>query len=938
VNNSRDVENIVFNVLRLNNKLNQPTESDLREAIDSAIIMISIVKPDFAFDEADKNQLLTELFANLHIKMDMGTHLVNKETFREWLPGRKAEIEKNGRYWPRYRRYLEEDKGWNHEIVERLGEVSDEILGLLGNPVKQGTWAGTWSRKGLLLGDIQSGKTSNYLALCNKAADAGYKVIILLTGTIETLRRQTQQRVDEGFVGRSSKDILSKKKNEKYIGVGIYDKNNIPVPFTSDTGDFNANKLNALNFTLNSFKEPVIFVLKKNKNILDNLKNWLRHYNIDNEGEKINLPLLLIDDEADNASVNTRKPEEDPTTINQGIRDILDLFSCKNYLGVTATPFANIFIDPEDEEQIEQLDLFPSDFIYALSPPTNYIGSVRVFGDEAEFDKCLEVIGDIIQDRDDPDENHFKSKNRSAHTVPEIPFSLKKSIVYFCLVNAIRDLDQRPRTHRSMMIHVSQYVNIQKQVFDFVKTYFDGIKKEIQFYAGKPWPEIKSNATMKLFNALWTEYRLHEKTGYNWDEIQKQLYDSITSIDIQVINQKSKQKLDYDSYSDTGLRVIAIGGNSLSRGLTLEGLCVSYFYRNSQMYDTLMQMGRWFGYRDGYEHLFKIWMAEETIGWYRYITKASEELREEIEEMRRLDMTPREFGLRVRQGIPSLFVTARNKMRNSENIERWINISGELIETPKLIASQNLLKDNLIKTNELIKKILPLREETVFENRILFKGVSKEIVGKFIREFAAHPVHIPFSSKDLSQHILNNLEQQLWDVAIIGGSGVPLSSEEHGKFISEEVDRLNIKLSERSITKNGNILNISGRNARLGTRSATKLGLTEKQRDSIEKAFKDKNEVNKKGKPKQIDDKAYLNAERKPLLLIYFVAPSNDPLGDDLKNIIGNTPLVGVGLGFPKSLNQPNSERVKYVINKVAMQSHLDYVTALEEEQGDEFD
>lgn len=938
MNNSREVENIVFNVLRMNNKLNQPTESDLREAIDSAIIMISSIKPNFVLNDVEKNQLLAHLFANMHIKMDMGTRLVNEVTFREWLPGRKAEIEKNAYYWPRYRKYLEEEKGWNYEIVERLGEVSDEILGLLGNPIKQGSWAGSWNRKGLLLGDIQSGKTSNYLALCNKAADAGYKVIILLTGTIETLRKQTQQRVDEGFVGRSSKDILSQKKSEKYIGVGLYSRIKIPVPFTSDTGDFNAKKLNSLKFTLNAFNEPVIFVLKKNKNILDNLKNWLKHYNIDNEGEKIDLPLLLIDDEADNASVNTKKPEEDPTTINQGIRDILDLFSCKNYMGVTATPFANIFIDPEDEEQIEQLDLFPSDFIYALSPPTNYIGSVRVFGDQAEFDKCLEVIEDIIQDREDPDENHFKSKSRSAHTVPEIPMSLKKSIVYFCLVNAIRDLDKRPHTHRSMMIHVSQYVNVQKQVFDFVKTYFDGIKKEIQFYAGKPWAEIKSNRTMKLFNALWKEYNLQEKSDYNWDEIQNQLYDSMISIDIQVINQKSKQKLDYDMYSDTGLRVIAIGGNSLSRGLTLEGLCVSYFYRNSQMYDTLMQMGRWFGYRNGYEHLFKIWMVEETIGWYRYITKASEELREEIEEMRRLDMTPREFGLRVRQGIPSLFVTARNKMRNSENIERWINISGELIETPKLIASQNLLKDNLIKTNDLIKEILPLQTDTEFENRVLFMGVTKETVGKFVREFAAHPVHIPFSSKDLSQHILNNMEQPFWDVAIIGGAGVPLNSEEHGKFISEEIDNLSIKLSERSITKNGNILNISGRNARLGTRGATKIGLTKKERVSIEKAFKEKNEINKKGKPKQIDDKTYLNADRRPLLLIYFVVPSNNPLENELRNIIGSTPLVGLGLGFPKSLNQPNSERVKYVINKVAMQSHLDYVTALEEEQGDEFD
>ncbi|KAF5051237.1 hypothetical protein DSECCO2_421220 [anaerobic digester metagenome] len=255
-----------------------------------------------------------------------------------------------------------------------------------------------------------------------------------------------------------------------------------------------------------------------------------------------------------------------------------------------------------------------------------------------------------------------------------------------------------------------------------------------------------------------------------------------------------------------------------------------------------------------------------------------------------------------------------------------------------MIASQNLLKDNLIKTNDLIKEMLPLRTDTEFENRILFTGVTKETVGKFVREFAAHPVHIPFSSKDLSQHILNNMEQPFWDVALIGGSREPLKSNDHGKFISEEIENLKIKLSERSITKNGNILNISGRNARVGTRGATKIGLTKEQRYSIEESFKIKNEINIKGRPKQIDDKTYLNAERRPLLLIYFVVPNKNPLENELMNIIGSTPLVGIGLGFPKSKNQPNSERVKYVINKVASQSHLDYVTAMEEEQGDEFD
>jgi hypothetical protein len=170
------------------------------------------------------------------------------------------------------------------------------------------------------LGDIQSGKTSNYLALCNKAADAGYKVIILLTGTLESLRKQTQERVDAGFVGLNSRNILQKNPEKKYVGVGSIDSNRCAYQFTSVLSDFNSAKLQALNFTIKGLGEPVILVLKKNKSILDNLATWLRTRNTSNTGEKIDLPLLLIDDEADNASINTN------LTVNNSVDDKRDKY------------------------------------------------------------------------------------------------------------------------------------------------------------------------------------------------------------------------------------------------------------------------------------------------------------------------------------------------------------------------------------------------------------------------------------------------------------------------------------------------------------------------------------------------------------------------------------------------------------------------------------
>ena len=473
-------------------------------------------------------------------------------------------------YWSRYAKYLLLNEGWNQEVIDTLGDVSDTILDLCGNPEEPGAW----KRKGLILGDIQSGKTSNYLALCNKAADAGYKVIILLTGTLESLRKQTQERVDAGFVGLNSRNILQKNPEKKYVGVGSIDSNRCAYQFTSVLSDFNSAKLQALNFTIKGLGEPVILVLKKNKSILDNLATWLRTRNTSNTGEKIDLPLLLIDDEADNASINTNKPDLKPTAINEGIVNVLKLFNRSSYVAVTATPFANIFIDPDLDKGADEFNLFPSDFIYSLSAPTNYIGARRIFSEESEYYSALETIEDVLLDAD-----HgtyvFRSKARSAHVVPFLPQSLKDAIQYFLLVNTVRDLSGNIKTHRSMLINVSQYVNVQNQLFDMVSDYLKKLITKIQSYSKLSEKEALQVPELKDLNRLWENYQLSSITGYSWKDVQSSLYESVSPIVTRLVNQKSKEKgierLDYDPYKENGLRVIAIGGNSLSRGLTLEG-------------------------------------------------------------------------------------------------------------------------------------------------------------------------------------------------------------------------------------------------------------------------------------------------------------------------------------------------------------------------------
>ena len=899
-----------------------PTEEDIKQAIED----VSKLMP---MDSQEKSYIEKQLQASYKVRMDLGNSVVNDVTYHPWISSRKAEIDFY--YWNRYYKYLEVDQGWKTDVIDTLGKVSDDILDLCGNPAEEGRW----KRKGLVLGDIQSGKTSNYLALCNKAADAGYKIIILLTGTIEGLRKQTQERVDAGFVGLNSRNVLKKNPEKKYIGVGCIDSNRTAYQFTDVLSDFSSSKLQSLNFTIKGLQEPVILVLKKNKSVLENLATWLSTRNTDHIGDKIDLPLLLIDDEADNASVNTNKPDKDPTTINKAICEVLKLFNRSTYVAVTATPFANIFIDPELDKGTDEFNLFPSDFIYALSAPTHYIGARKIFAEDGEYRDALEYIDDI-----DIDINHgtyvFRSKAKSGHIVPYLPNTLKIALKYFLLVNVVQDLTGNKKSHRSMFINVSQFVNVQNQVFDMVCDYVNKYQTKIQSYSKLPYEDaMKCNEIKELHN-VWKKYQLLEKTGIKWEQILSNLYESTAPIVVRLVNQKAKEKgverLDYEPYKETGLRVIAVGGNSLSRGLTLEGLSVSYFDRNSQMYDTLMQMGRWFGYRNGYDKLFKIWMEPAAIGWYEYISNATDELRDEIVEMRRIGLTPKEFGLKVQQNMTSLFVTARSKMRATTTVEQWISLAAEVVETPKLVANmQKCINCNLELTNDLLSELANnpdyYKEELNYENnRVIYSGVDKEIIAKYIAAYVSHPRHITFNSTDLSMHINNSTEYPKWTVAIIGGSG-DLVEE---KYINNEDVNNKIHYSSRVMLTDENCLLISGQRARVGVPGATKYGLTKKKREEIEEKFhKEKPEV-------KIPDKPYLRVKREPVLLIYIIKIDKQQLqkqadGSGRKinsdkasiNLLGDVPVIGLGLGFPGEYEGAarESQKVKYVLNRVSEQN-----------------
>lgn len=890
-----------------------PTEEELQK---NAEFTRNLYKDQFSVSDEAFQRILKELRESREVKLDVGIYITDEENHHQsWLPARRANIEFF--FWNRYKRYLEMEKHWSPEVTRTLGEVSDEILDLCGDPQ-----SASFRIKGLVLGDIQSGKTANYTAICNKAADAGYRVIIILAGMQEDLRRQTQERLDMEFSGRRSKYLADLKKNIPVntfsMGVGKYGmpKSNEPerriASFTSVERDFNKAILISNDLSLDNVNCPVLFVVKKNKKVLGNLFDWLNSNNRKNAAGKIDLPMLLIDDEADNASVNTNDPDAQPTAINNCIRKLINLFGRVSYVGITATPFANIFIEPEENE-----DLFPSDFIYALSAPSNYIGAQRIFGEEEEADHqdMLEKINSAEF------ENIFPPKHKKTLAVHSLPEDLYKAAGYFLLVNAVRDFRQDITAHRSMMVHVSRFVKVQKQVAGILSGWLERMKSAVLSYSCLTLDKSEKIPEIRMLHDIWEWAKLEEKSGTNWQNIlQNYLYKAIAPIDVKEINSKSSSVLDYARYKDNGLRVIAVGGNSLSRGLTLEGLCVTYFYRNSNMYDTLLQMGRWFGYRPHYEDLVKIWLTPKAEDWYGQITRATEDLKNQIIEMRSEHRTPREFGLKVRQDPGTLIVTAQSKMRAAKPVNIPVSVSGHLLETPRLKADLRILKENERLFKEFINQLAEIgrpvsQTDERTNGNYFWQGVPAENVAQLLEDFETHPWHLSYNGKALAKYIRNQDWPQGWDVVLLcHGSG-----REYPELLKYGNSTLKIKGTEhRHIVADDFLISVSGTKLRVASGGCTQIGLTKAERKQAKEKFL-KLHLNKKHVP----DSAYLTKQRNPILMLHIL----DANYENESTCRWPSFLFCLGVGLPQT--STGDRTVVYVLNPVELRD-------LMEEEGDE--
>ena len=863
--------------------------------------------------EEDKKIARNRIHAEYLIKLDLGNALISHE-HKKWFKERKKDL--NMYYWNRYKKYLIKDRKFSVKVVQAMDEVSDELTDFLGDP----TFDGEFKRRGLIIGDVQSGKTANYTGLICKAVDAGYKVIVLLTGTIEELRKQTQGRLDEGFTGRDS-DAMQNQKQDIIIGVGKYNGELEPVSFTSKGEDFNTRFANNLNLSLNSLKQPVIFVIKKNVTVLDRLNQWLRIFNLDENTRLIKNSLLMIDDEADNASINTNKPENDPTRTNAEIRKMLKLFQKSSYVGFTATPFANIFIDPDTDEEMENEDLFPKDYIYALDAPSNYIGAKNIFGEDAKYSKMIETIDDC--------EDFFPQKHKSDYKIIGIPHTLKKAINQFLLANAIRDLRGNQKEHRSMLINISRFIKVQEQIKNEVNNYFLDIKNSVKLYS-----KLERNNALKDRNIKFlydTYLDTYGEIEFTWEQIQNVLDEAISPIEIKLVNTGNKNALKYKDNEENGLRVIAVGGLSLSRGLTLEGLVTSYFYRNSKMYDTVMQMGRWFGYRPNYADLCKIWMSEESKEWYKYISDATEELKNDIKRMGELGKTPLEFGLRVRNDNvcdeAMLMVTARNKMRTAQNYDKTVSLSKKVLETSRLYNDNTKNEINLIALNNLIKAIqlneIPCEKQG---SSLGYRNVNKKMIIDFLENYEISYANHFMDNRTIINFInrYEGKELEKWDIVFINGSSLEKAFEiEKGK---------RIKCVTRSCMFRGDenrIIQLSKQRNRLGSITDSIFGITEQEISDLKQKYVEKYPEKVGKEMPQIE---YFGMKRNPLLMIYLIDLNIDEKDDKKLNLNKRKPVVGISIGIPL-LENKETQFVHYKINLIALRQLEEFNNTIDEEE-----
>jgi hypothetical protein len=659
--------------------------------------------------------------------------------------------------------------------------------------------------------------------------------------------------------------------------------------------------------------------------VLNNLNRWIRA-NLPDRNGNLDKPILMIDDEADNASVNTS--EDSPTKINSLIRKILKQFDRSAYVGYTATPFANIFISPDENNSELGSDLFPESFIVNLHAPGNYIGPTRVFGLSPVPDSEMEEVASlpIIRQVND-NETFIPSGHKKDHVVPELPHSLRQAIRSFVLSCAARAARGQGDKHCSMLIHVTRFNAVQHAVAELTSIELRDIRKRLVFGDGARTPSILDELkdlwerdfvpTTRETSAMLGDGAL---SPIEWARIEHELKGSVSKIQVKTVNGKAGDILDYFGNPD-GISVIAIGGDKLSRGLTLEGLTVSYYLRASRMYDTLMQMGRWFGYRPGYVDLCRLYTSTELQEWYQHITLASEELRLEFDRMASAGMTPLQYGLRVKSHPGVLTITSAGKMRSGRAVK--VSFAGRLVESFLLSKKDEDIGHNFEATASFLRG-LAIDPERRSEGHV-WSQVPGTSVADFFYSLCGLKDHRESSGAEpqkIGDYIAKKLDRgelTEWTVILIDRSGE--TGNARNIFGFDNVHLTPRKPDERRNAGNPELYHLT--RSHVITEADEWLDLTEAEyEDAKRKRIAQWEEKRSTEKRPSKPSGPFVRAERpkkRGLLLLYALDPAYEKDGvavfetDDPRRT--GYPIVAFAASFPET-DEPN-DSVEYVVNSV---------------------
>lgn len=788
---------------------NQLNEGDIgAEVTNTRELINAIGRDNFARVLPDKNpladlsdldwdRLKRDLESHFNVRMLEGVILkgsAQQSRDTTWWSN-KTRIQGENFYWNRYESYI---KGkLPPEVVATIDLDTDLVMNNIGDPAET-----TFEIKGMVVGHVQSGKTGNYAGLVCKAADAGYKFIVVIAGGTNNLRNQTQHRLNEAFVGLD-------KGQQVGAGVGNSPSERMPICLTTTERDFNKTDADrnsqGLNFQI--ITVPVLIVIKKNVSALRNVITWL------NNQYKNQIPdhsMLIIDDESDYASINTNDAENDPTQINKRIRELITLFKKGSYVAYTATPYANIFIDHEATSETLGDDLFPKDFIFALDAPTNYFGARRVFIETD--DRHLITIPES-------DLELLPLKHKKDTAIGRLPESLYEAVRLFLINIALRSIRGQGRSHNSMLVHASRFTNLHEQLTRLIDEYVRLLKADFTNFGMLAHPEKQSQniqATKETFSAIVQPQTDQE----GWESVVRIIAETVPTVIVREVHQRTKIPLEYRS--DITTNAIVVGGASLSRGFTLEGLSVSYFMRSTVFYDTLMQMGRWFGYREGYEDLCRIYLPEEVVNYFRTIIEATEELIRDLKIMADANRTPYDFGLAVKQHPDSaLQITARNKQRNVHDYYVDMKLDGHLKETAYLPQTDSDRDRNSLALSDLLERLGDDFEKV--GEACVWRSRKKGLVSEFLDSYKAYSrdplgltTRMPIDF--IKKYVLER--EGDWDVALFSGNG--------GKF--PDNDRPLIKKEIRQVTLKHGGYEVKNRQVSSGSSEAVSLNEQERKR------------------------------------------------------------------------------------------------------------